>query len=971
MYKKIIAIVLALFTLSQADAQTFSLSGKLKDAENGAPLPGATITLKNLRDTTQVRTTLSTATGEFRFEQVTKDRYRLSFSAIGINQTQTVVIDSVNVDLGDISVARSSKELAGVTVTSTTPPATQKGDTVQFNASQYKVNPDASSEDLVRKIPGITVENGVVKANGENVQKVTIDGRELFGDDATAALRNLPAEVIDKIQVFDRLSDQAQLSGIDDGNTNKGINIVTKANMRNGQFGRVYAGYGTDERYSAGGNATTFKENRRISLVGNFNNVNQQNFSQQDLLGVTSTGGGGRGGGGGGRPQQGGGGGNFGGGGTSNFTVGTQRGINQTNAFGINFSDIYGQKKNLTLTGSYFFNNTRNTTSEIANTEYFENAQNFSLSGTRDTTSAVSRNTNHRLNMRLEYRIDSSNQLIITPNLSFQNNAADRRVGSLITYRQPSDIQQLTNVNTTNSERAGNSLNNSIMFRHSFPKRGRTFSINLRTTYNKNAGETYVNTSRNNFYTSGLIADSSSQRFTDQFSDSWQVSTNLSYTEPLTTMSQLQFSYNPSFSKNTADQQAYERDPNSDKYSVFLPTFSNEFENRTNAHNAGVSYRWGDRDRQISFGANYQYTNLQSERLFPTQFQINKSFNNILPNARIQYKISPKSSIRLMYRANVNQPSVTQLQDVIDPGNAPTYTIGNPGLNQQFMNILSTQYTFTNTAKGLLLVGNVFLQSAQNYIANATFTANPRLTGNYDTVVNGQRLDTGYLLRKPVNLDGYRSLRSFLTFAVPMKSIKTNLNLNGGFTYTQLPGFNNYVQSETKNYVYTLGTVLASNISQYVDFTVSYSANFNQVRNSVTANKSSSNSNFFQHVASVQLNLLTKNGWFYQTDFNNQYFTGLSDQPDQSFNLWNMGIGKKFLKDRKGELKLSVFDALKQNQSISRNVTDYGIEDIQNVVLQRYFMLTFTYNLRNFGTAATRAANRGGQGRMMGGDQNR
>ncbi|RYE14035.1 MAG: hypothetical protein EOP45_20260, partial [Sphingobacteriaceae bacterium] len=181
----------------------------------------------------------------------------------------------------------------------------------------------------------------------------------------------------------------------------------------------------------------------------------------------------------------------------------------------------------------------------------------------------------------------------------------------------------------------------------------------------------------------------------------------------------------------------------------------------------------------------------------PTLFQVDKSFTNILPNARIQYKLSPKSSIRVMYRANVNQPSVTQLQDVVDPINAPTYSVGNPDLNQQYTHIVSTQYTFTNTAKGLLLVGNVFLQSAQNYISNATFTS------QYDTVINGQNLDTGFLLRKPINLDGYRSLRSFLTFAVPISSIKTNLNLNGGYSYTQLPGYNNYVQSETKNYTYT------------------------------------------------------------------------------------------------------------------------------------------------------------------------
>jgi hypothetical protein len=973
MCRKLLLLSLALVAFFLSEAQTFTVSGRIQDAESRASIQGASVTLRSIKDTTVSFNTFTDTSGRFQFDDIRPDSFRLFISSVGFEAlSRSVRVDSANVELATIAVPRTSTELTGVTVTTRIPPAQQKGDTVQFNASQYKVNPDASSEDLVRKIPGITVENGQVTANGERVQRVTIDGRELFGDDATAALRNLPAEIIDKIQVFDRLSDQAQLSGFDDGNTTKGINIVTKANMRNGQFGRLFAGYGTDERYNAGGNATLFKENRRISLVGNFNNINQQNFSQQDLLGVTSTGGGGggqRGGGprgGGGGPRGGGGGnpGGFGGGGgnfgnSSNFLVGQQNGINKTNAFGVNFSDIWGKK--LTVTGSYFFNNTTNTTREIANTEYFTNPKQAYLF-TGDTTNAVSRNNNHRVNLRFEYRIDSANQLIITPNLSFQDNTRERRVGRLITYQEGSDLQRLTSLNTTNSNTAGNNLNNNILYRHSFPKRGRSLTVNLRTSYNKRDGETYVNTAQNNFYTSGSLTDTSSQRFTDQYNDGYQLSGNLSYTEPLSQQSQLQFSYNPSFSKNTADQEAFAFDPISGKYSEFLENFSSQFENRTTAQNAGVSYRWGNRDRQLSFGANYQYTNLRTDRVYPTLFQVDKSFTNILPNARIQYKLSPKSSIRLIYRANVNQPSVTQLQDVVDPINAPTYTVGNPDLNQQYTHIVSTQYTFTNTAKGLLLVGNVFLQSAQNYISNATFTS------QFDTVINGQRLDTGFLLRKPINLDGYRSLRSFLTFAVPINAIKTNLNVNGGYSYAQLPGFNNYIESETRNHTYTLGTVLASNISQYVDFTVSYSANFNQVRSSNINDKSTTNNNdFFQHNASVQLNLLTKNGWFYQTDFNNQYYTGISGGLDQSFNLWNMGIGKKFLKDRKGELRLNVFDVLKQNQSIARNVTEYGIEDVQNEVLQLYFMLTFTYNLRNFGSAPARPANRGGV--MRGGMQ--
>ncbi|HVF81425.1 MAG TPA: outer membrane beta-barrel protein [Flavisolibacter sp.] len=975
MYRRSLALAVALLSAQVLFAQ-FSISGTIRDQQAKTALSGATVRLFSISDSTITKSILSDATGKFSFRDLKADSFLLSISFVGFKEASknirldsAIAIDSVtairslNIDVA--LVPGSSQDLATVVITSSIAPATQKADTLQINASQYKVNPDASTEDLVRKMPGITIENGQVKAQGENVQKVTIDGRELFGDDATAALRNLPAEVVDKIQVFDRLSDQAQFSGVDDGNTTKGINIVTKANMRNGQFGRVFAGYGTDGRYAAGGNTTLLKENRRISIVGNFNNTNQQNFSQQDLLGVTSsTGGGGGGfrGGGGGRPQgggggrpQGGGGGNFGGGNTGNFLVGQQNGINRTNAFGINYSDIWN--KNVTVTGSYFFNDTKNTTNQLSSLKYLN--QTFSdIDQILDTTTSTSTNTNHRFSLRFEWRIDSNNQLTITPNVSTQSNSSYRRTGSnSIYFSNPDSLLSVINENVNRSQRSGNNINNSIFYRHSFAKRGRSFSINLNTSYNKREGESYVQTFAREYLTTGFD-DTTSNRFTDQFNNGLNLSANLSYSEPLSQNSQLQFNYSPSVSKSKSNQQAFNQNSQDGKYSIFLSNFSNVFETRTDAHNAGLSYRWGDRDRQISFGANYQYTNLNSERLFPIKAVVDKSFTNVLPNAQIRYKVSTRSSFRINYRTNVNQPSVTQLQDVLDPTNAPSYSIGNPNLNQQYSHQLGTQYTYTNTGKGVVIVGNIFYQAASNYIANTSFNS------SRDTTINGEKLTRGYRLNKPVNLDGYNSFRSFVTLAFPLKFIKSNLNLNGGISLATLPGMTNNVLNKTKNTTYTLGSVIGSNVSQFIDFTISYSANFNDVKSNIV---NSIPNTYFQHVASLQLNLLSKQGWFFQNDLNNQYYSGLSDGFNQSYFLWNMSAGRKFLKGQKGELRLSVFDLLKQNRSINRNITENYIEDTRNDVLQQYFMATFSYNLRNFGTAAARQQNReGGQGRNFG-----
>jgi hypothetical protein len=407
---------------------------------------------------------------------------------------------------------------------------------------------------------------------------------------------------------------------------------------------------------------------------------------------------------------------------------------------------------------------------------------------------------------------------------------------------------------------------------------------------------------------------------------------------------QLQFSYAPTYSNNRANQQTFQYDAVAGKYSEFDTTQSNQFENIVKTHNGGITYRLGNsRDNQFSVSVNLQQTNLESDRVFPTATSVNKSFTNILPRLQWSRKISPKSSLRIFYRANTNTPSVNQLQDVVNSSNVLLLSSGNPELRQQTSHFLAGRYTFTNTQKGQSLFANIFLQASQDYISNATFRA------SRDSVIQqGIVLKQGSQLIKPINLDGYKSLRSFLTYSMPVKFLKSNLNVNAGFSFSKLPGQINYINNMTDNFTYSTGVGLASNVSEYIDFNLSYSANFNRASNNV---QTQSNTKYVNQSAGAQVNLLSKSGWFVQNDVSNQTYSGLSEGFNQSFWLWNAAVGKKFLKNRAAELKLSVFDLLKQNQSISREVTANYIQDVQSQVLQQYFMLTFTYSLKNFGKA--------------------
>jgi hypothetical protein len=450
----------------------------------------------------------------------------------------------------------------------------------------------------------------------------------------------------------------------------------------------------------------------------------------------------------------------------------------------------------------------------------------------------------------------------------------------------------------------------------------------------------------------GIPTDSLQDQFTINPTNGYSLSSNIAYTEPIGQKGQLQFNYSPSYSKNKADQQTYMFEPVGGKYSVFDTTLSNKFDNTTITHNGGITYRLqSNRDDQFSIGANVQHSKLESERIFPTATQVNQTFTNVLPNLQWRKKVSARSNIRVFYRANTNFPSVTQLQDVVNLSNPLRISSGNPDLKQSYTHFVSGRYTFTNTQKGQSFFANIFLQTAQDYISTATFSPTTDSTVQQGIIV---KANTQFV--KPVNLDGYKSFRSFFTYGMPVKFIKSNINLNAGFNYSRLPGVTNNISTITNNYIYNAGIVVASNVSEYIDFNVSYNVNFNNAKSSIQEETNK----FINQAANLQMNLLSKNGWFLQNDISNQRYTG--DGINQSFTLWNAGVGKKFLKNRVGELKLTVFDLLKQNQSIYRTVEANYVEDTQSRVLQQYFMLTFSYSLKNFGKPAARPMRERGEG---------
>jgi hypothetical protein len=910
-------------TAYQAIAQERRLTGIIADSTDNTTLIGVSVVLQQANDSTQRKGAVTDVDGRFTFTNVAPGRYVLQYSYIGYTTRQRIVsVREPDTDLGTITLAPGITTLKGVEIKGAAIQVEQKGDTLQYNANAFKVNRDAVAEDLIGKMPGITVDNTGVKAQGEAVQQVLVDGKVFFGDDANLALKNLPAEIIDKIEVFDRLSEQSQFTGFDDGNTRKTINIVTKKGRNNGQFGRVYAGIGEDGRYTTGGNINSFKGNRKLSFVGLSNNINQQNFSNEDLLGVSSSGGGGGGGGRGGRGGGGGGGGN-------NFSVGQQSGISTTHSAGLNYADRWGKKTE--FTGSYFFNTADNESLTDLNREYITEQDSGLVY--REMSRSNSRNYNHRINARIEHTIDTANSLVITPRLSFQTNDARSSLQGDYTANNTALESHLTNSNR--SDNSGYNLGNSILFRHRFAKRGRSFSVNLNTEASNRDGDSELYSL--NEYTSGEQSQLVDQH-SDQQTRSYTVSSDLSYTEPLNRFSQIQINYTPSYTRSNTEKETYNLGDGGE-YNDLDTTLTNTFENAYIAHRGGASYRFNNRKLSAMGGVNFQYSHLQSDQEFPYAFSVDRSFQRLLPRAMLNYKFSQTENIRIMYRTSTNAPSVSQLQNVIDNRNPLFLKTGNPDLAQDFNHSLTVRYSRSNTEKSTSLLFLLSGSFITDYITNAAYIATE------DETVNGVFLSRGTQLSYPVNISGYRNARALFTYGTPLSTLKINLNINTGVNYNRIPALINQAKNLANNYALSQGVVLSSNISEDFDFTLSYNANYTIVKN--TLQKQSDN-NYFNQVTSLRMNWIFLKHFVFTTTANNTLYRGLSAEYDQSIWFWNAGLGYKFLKNDALEVKVNAYDILNNNNSISRDITETYIEDRQTNVLNRYFLLTLTYTLRNF-----------------------
>lgn len=828
-----------------------------------------------------------------------------------------------------------------------------KGDTTEMDATKFKTNPDASAEDLVAKMPGISSSGGQVQAQGEQVKRVLVDGKPFFGEDPNAALKNLPAEVVSKIQVFDGKSDQSMFTGIDDGNTSKTINIVTKSQFRNGKFGRFYGGIGNHlggtgaaTKYKNGLTYNTFKQSRRLTMLYQANNINEQNFSFEDIVGAM--GGGGRGGMRGGMGMGGMMGGRMMGG--SDFFVGNQQGINTTAAWGINYSNSWGPKEKWELSGSYFTNISKNNNESYTYRQYITGQSNGITY--EENNPANSNNINHRFNARLTWNLDSSNRILITPRLTLQDNVRNTPISS---QTRSGDANELLSLLTNTTKNTNLGINGSIglNYRHSFSKKGRTVAFTFNPGINKQTGSTLMNSENTKYLPFVEVVNF------DQNSENTKINRTFSgsstFTEALDSNHSLSFTVQSNFNENNNDRLTYLKDlVNNGLYTVLDTNLSSRFINGYTSHRAGFDHILQTYKLTVTTGFRGQIALLDGNQEFPVNSPIQREFLSILPSLQATYRVGIKKNIRFNYTTSNNAPSVDQLQPVLNNTNPLQLSIGNTDLKQDFNHSMFVRYfsvlpeknrNFFAMLSGSLTSNHLTYKTIFNGGGDNTISLGDLTAGDIDSIT----LAPGGQLTVPVNLSGYYTLRSFISWGRSFKKI--NFNTNAGATLSKTPSLIQYGNGpELLNYavnpVFTLGMVLSSNISEKIDFTVSSNSSYSQVINSL---QSGLNQTYINQSSRLAINFMPTSKLVINTDVSHQLYSGFSTGFNQQFFLWNAGLGYKFLKKNAGEFRLSMYDILNQNRSIQRNVTQAYFEDVRTTVLTRYIMLTFTYKLSQFG----------------------
>ena len=955
MTKRFLALLVMLCIAIPTMAQSVKITAKIVDAESKEGIIGAIMEVVDPKSDKR-RHSVSGAAGATIVTGVTSGEYEVTVAFIGYTTfKQNVKVEGSNVDLGVVELKPEAVSIDMVVKEVQALRTSQNGDTVAYNAAAFKVSTDADVEGLLKKMPGITISNGQVEAQGEQVKKIFVDGKEFFGEDVSTALNSLPAQAVDRIEVFNKLSDNAEFSGMDDGEGYKAINIVTHSNMRQGVFGKLYGGYGyqpdvdgapaelnfasgdtyqpqlsdvtSHHKFNLGGNVNIFHGNSRVSVIGLFNNVNQQNFSFEDILGVT-------GGGGGMGPGR----------GVGRYMVRPQSGVARVGSIGVQYSDSWGKDDKVKLNGSYFFNDTNTRNKSLLQKWYEAPSPEDYL---EQEGESETHNANHRLNLRLDWNINKNMSLMSRTNFSFQSNDPySQQYGEL--KGETAELKGLPYEMLYNgSEGESHALRFSefLQYRVKLGKAGRTITVDGRYA-TRQTPESWTNS----YSTLSTSYDAESGvatpllRFVSSTAPQGQndVSANFTYTEPISKFSQLSLQYRFEYEDQQIEKTAYITGDNYDIAGLIPdPSLSSLTTSRSMEHRVGPGFRYAKQRNTVVANVYYQHSILDG---MVKGENVSRDFDHVTYFLMANVAFNPQNSIRMFLSSYTQNPDVRNLQDIYDVSNAQYLSKGNPNLVSSYNHRFNFHYIRSNIEKGRTFMWMLHAQLTQDYIGQS-IAYNPTIDVDGE-VYNPLQYSTYE------NMDGFMSFRTNISYGFPINPIKCNLNVMVGANWSQTPSIINGEMNYTSNMGYDAMVSLGSNISENLDFTLQWNGAYNDARQSLA--QRGRNNQYFSHTASGTLKWVFWKGFTLTAAVNYNQYIGFTDKYNEDYLICNVYLGKKLFKNKQGEVLIGVNDAFNQNSAFVRTVGSGYAQNSWNSVVGRYFTVQFNYNLRYFGKGASK-----------------
>ncbi len=892
-----LAISTAIFILVTCctRAQTYMVNGTVKSMDSIA-VASAAISIQKYKG---AGSAITDSNGFFKVAGLVPGKYVVTVNKPGFtSHIDSVTLVDKNLDLGLIILTPFTHELKEVSVVEKILAMVQKDDTLEFNSGAYKINPDADAADLIKKLPSLAVRNNRITAQGEDVVKILIDGKPFFGNDPYNTLRLLPAGIIAKVQVYNEKSEQEQFTGFSEGQTSKTINIVTKPGKRNGVFGKLYAGTGGDEnttRYGTGADINHFNGDTRITATAHSDNLNATNFTDPN---PTASGG-------------------------SGYTTNTAAAINHT--------DKWGKKTD--WNGSYAFDDASNSNQKTL-------IKNYTIPSSygqvyRENNTNYARTFTHRVNMGIYTKIDSLNTLNILPQLSFQNsNGNTQRAGN--TTDSLGALNAATNRSVNHN--SSHTINGNLLYGHRFRIKGRSISLNLNANDNATQSTTLLQGS-NTYFRSPLLSDTVNQQ-TIQNQVGSNYSGNITYTNPAGKEGQLKATVDINFMPSKNERNTYNYADATTSYSVKDTLLSNTLTNTTWNSKAGFSYRRHVAKHEISLGLHYQLASLQGNTPTVAGQQFERNYQNILPVTAYKYKFSRNSNIQINYSTYTRAPSVTQLQNVVINADPLHLSTGNPDLVQPYTHNLIMRYNYTSKN-----AQNSVNCSVGGYYTTNTISTNVIIADKDTLLMQRILLPKGSQLSIPVNTSPSTLLNSNAGYSMPLAKLKCLVNFTLNADYSRIPAIINNVVNYQNRTNGAFSIAINSNISENIDFTVTSNTAVVASNNSL---HNQTNATYFNQGGTGTVNLILPHGIVFNTGITYQANYGLSAGYNQNFVVWNLSAGKKLFKKQQGDIRISAFDLLNNNNSIQHTVTETYVQDSRNNILQRYILLTFSYKLRDF-----------------------